>query len=366
MPEYISQNNSLKLLILCQDQFGYHIDTFFYCKYLRNYHEVTYLCWDYGKPKQKMDNVQVHYIPRVGNIVIRNIRYLFYAARYFHHNLIDICFIKYFRGCVVLRLLFPKTKMIFDIRSGSTNKNTLLRFLYDAGMHFESIFFKNVTIISRSLAEKLHLAKKGLILPIGSAHISSTVKSFEEVKLLYVGTLSNRHIERTIIGISCFLKKAPKNINLLYTVIGDGYYGEVEYLRTLVKELKLSSRVKIVGRIPFTQLTKYFDNHNTGVSFVPITPFFDVQPVTKTFDYLLSGMPVIGTATTENKNVINDENGVLVDDTVEGFAKGLERLLAIKLQFSSEKIMQDSKKYHWELIVNNLDSYLLSVVNHGK
>jgi len=107
--------------------------------------------------------------------------------------------------------------------------------------------------------------------------------------------------------------------------------------------------------------------HNVGVSYVPITPYFDVQPPTKTFEYLLAGMPVIATRTKENEKVINEYNGVLIDDTPEDFRNGLallyERISANK--FTSSRIIESSESYTWERIVrNNFKLYIESLLSN--
>jgi glycosyltransferase involved in cell wall biosynthesis len=354
----------LNLLILCQNQFGYHIDTYFYCKYLSNLHNVTYLCWEYSKPKQAMDGVRIVYVSRAGNILVRNLRYILAALSYLRRHCVDICFIKYFRGCSILRLVFPWKKFVFDIRTGYIKQNILSGLVYDFFLRIESIFFSHVTIISISLAKKLKLQKKSSLLPLGSIQLSDTIKDFFKIKLLYVGTLSNRQIEKTIQGIYTVLQnKQIETFPLIYTIIGDGDQDELEQLKALVNRLKLGNQVKLLGRIPFDQLKPYFDTHNTGVSFVPIIPCFDFQPVTKTFDYLLAGMPVIATATSENKMVINENNGVLINDTIEGFANGVGEIFKKQDQFKSQSIREAAQIYHWRLIVSNLEKYLLNIYN---
>jgi glycosyltransferase involved in cell wall biosynthesis len=310
-----------------------------------------------------MNNISIQYISRSGNILIRNIRYIKAAISYLRNNPIDICFIKYFRGCSILRILFPKKIFIFDIRSGSITQNRLSRIFVDSLIRFESFFFQHVTIISHPLAVKFNLSKRAKILPIGSIPLSSSEKIFNHLNLIYVGTLSNRHIEKTVLGFALFIKNAPTTTRYSYTIIGDGYWGEVESLRSLVKELNLTEQIKIVGRLPFEQLPEYFDQHNIGVSFVPLTPYFDIQPVSKTFDYLLSGMVVLATATSENRLVIDNTNGFLINDTIEDFAKGLTHILAERNRFSSSEIRSKSQKFHWQLIVNDLENYFLSILN---
>ncbi len=346
------------LVILSQSQFGSHIDTFFHCKYLRHRYNITIICWDYSLPKQSMDGVRPVYISRNGNIISRNIRYIYAAFKWLNNHPCDICFIKYFRGCSFIKLLFPRLSFVFDIRTGSISNNSLFRKSYDSILLFESIFFRHVTVISESLSKKFNLTKNSKILPLGSESISITTKSFDSLHLLYVGTLSGRHIDKTLIAFSRFYYKHKNDIPMSYTIIGDGPHGEIEQLKNIVMDLSLSSVVNITGRIPFSELKPYFDSHNTGVSFVPITDYFDVQPVTKTFDYLLSGMPVIATATSENKKVITELNGVLVDDSIDAFYKGIQNIWDNKKRYQSEQIVSSSSQYTWNDIVNNLGNHL--------
>lgn len=362
MHKHIPANIRLNILILCQNQFGYHIDTYFYCKYLSEHHNVTYMGCDFEKPRQEMNNIRIQYVSRAGNIIIRNIRYIKAAISYLRKNPVDICFIRYFRGCSILRILFPNKLFIFDIRSGAINQKRLPRILFDSQMRFESFFYQHVTVISHPLATRLNLSERAKILPLGSFPLSLSDKVFNHLNLIYVGTLSNRHIEKTIFGFALFVKNAPTTTQYSYTIIGDGFCGEVDFLRSLVKELNLTGQVKILGRLPFEQLPEYFDQHNIGVSFVPMTPYFDVQPVTKTFDYLLSGMVVLATATSENRLVIDDKNGFLINDTIEDFAKGLAHILVEKDRFSSNEIREKSQKFHWQLVVKDLEKYFFTIL----
>ena len=357
----LKKPNRLHILILCQNQFGYHIDTYFYCKYLREKHNISYLCWDYRYPKQRLEGILCEYVSRNGNIFIRNLRYLRSAISCLRSKKYDICFIKYFRGCALLHLLFRKQVFVFDIRSGSISEHKAYRLMYDFCMKLESLLFQHVTIISSSLARRLRLQNKSHILPLGSITISTKIKTFRSLDLLYVGTLRNRRIDKTIKGLAQFLGTVRNPIKLSYTIIGSGYDDEVTTLRKIVHSEGLSGVVNIIGQVPFEKLKPYFDSHNIGVSFVPMTPYFDIQPVTKTFDYLLSGMPVIATATSENKLVINDSNGILIDDSPDGFCEGLRRMYKKLNRFDSTDIMKAAQKFHWKKIVADFEQYLLSV-----
>jgi hypothetical protein len=90
-----------------------------------------------------------------------------------------------------------------------------------------------------------------------------------------------------------------------------------------------------------------------------MTTYYDTQPPTKTFEYLLSGMAVIATATSENRRIINSTNGVLISDDATGFANGLEKLFKRRHEFSSDEIRKPLMQHTWDNIVNfRLKPYL--------
>jgi len=356
----------LDIAILCQKQFGSHVDTYYYCKYLSRRHRVTYICWDYGSTRQGMDKVAVQYVSRNHSLIVRNLLYIYVVCAQLRRQAFDVCFIKYFRGCSILPLLFPRVAFIFDIRSGSISRSWLSRFICDNLLKFESRFFKHVTVISASLRRKLGLEGKAHILPVGSISLSVKEKEFGDLHLLYVGTLYNRNIDRTIPAFARFAQNHSQEIKCTYTIIGAGPGNEEEILRSLAAELGVADRVHVVGRVPFEELGRFFDTHNVGVSFVPMTSFYDVQPVTKTFDYLLSGMVVLATATSENKLVIDESNGVLIDDTSADFFLGLEKVMAERAKYKSAAILENALKYHRDTISRELERSMLEKIGFSE
>lgn len=351
-----------KLLILNQEQFGYHIDTFNYCHYLKRSFDIEYIGWDYNKEKVTIDGVKANYIPRNGNIIIRNLRYI-YQVLLFLWKRPDIkkVFLVYFRGCSLIKLLVFDKKFVLDIRTGSVSKNKFYRILYNKILKYESIFFSRVTIISKNLAIYLKLNRRqNKLLPLGAKIIPNDNRKFDEIKLLYVGTLYNRNIETTIYGFKKFVSEFSENINISYTIIGGGDNQE-KHLVDIVQKLGLMEFVKILGPIHHSKIHKYLFASNVGVSFIPLTEYYDNQPPTKTFEYILAGMPVIATNTKENRKIINCVNGVLIDDTVDGFYRGLTLLYNNRLQYNSQKIIMSGIENTWENITIELEKYLLQI-----
>jgi glycosyltransferase involved in cell wall biosynthesis len=95
-----------------------------------------------------------------------------------------------------------------------------------------------------------------------------------------------------------------------------------------------------------------------------LTPYYDVQPPAKTFEYLLSGMPVIATQTSENKKLINPGNGILIGESAEEFYLGLKKIYESRDSFDSKLIRDSNINHTWEKIVlDNLEVYLKDLIS---
>ena len=340
-----------KLLIINRTQFGYHIDTYYYCKYASDDFYITYIGFDSGESKIRCDNIDCIYIERKGNILIRYFR-LFFALLLECRKKYDFIFINYFIACSLLKLTNKKAKIILDIRTGSVNKNNLKRRLKNFILKIESLFFNYISVISESLSDKLKLqANKVHILPLGAEIIEVPPRKMDSLKLLYVGTFDGRRIEDTIVGFTKFYKEFKNSIEITYDIVGEGRNNELALFKRLVKQNGLSEVVQLPGYIHQSKLKAYYQKCNVGISYVPINDIYDAQPPTKTFEYLLAGMPVIATATRENAIVINDNNGVLIPDSAYDFYEGLKVIMLRKHLYDSNLVKQESLKYSWQKIV---------------
>lgn len=354
-----------KLLIITQTQFGYHTDSFKYCQYLNHIYTITYLCFDYQRSKASLPNVKVVYISRQFSLLVRNYIFIRSAINEVKKGY-DVTLIKYFNGCAFVSIFNSTKLLILNIRSGIISKNKIGRFLRGSLLKIEVLFFKKITIISTALCKKINLKDtKAHILPLGADLISTTKKEFNQFHLLYVGTFSQRKIMDTLRGFHKFYKEYNHIITTTYTIIGSGHQNEDKEMIHYVQSNGLAHIIKIIGYTPHNQLKTYFDTRNIGVSYIPITDFFDCQPPTKTYEYILSGMAVLATSTSENVKIINNENGKLIKDNPDAFYEGLCQMYSCKEAFRSEKIIETASENTWEKIVfKNLNPYLSSMLNN--
>lgn len=347
------------ILFVNKSQFGYHIDYLQYCKYLKEEYSISYLCWDYNQNKIEESNINVIYIPRNKNIIMRYILFIFKIINEIKTKKYDIVFIHYFMGVSLIRIFSNSKQYIhLDIRTGSVNIFAVKRTINNLILCIESLLFKSVSVISESLRKHLKLKKNTYILPLGANPSSINRSCKHRIHLLYVGTLTNRRIEDTVLGFAMFLRNNP-NADIMYTIIGDGWNNEKKKIINLVDKLKINSNVDVKGYISSDKLLPFFEQCNVGISYIPLKKHYQYQPATKTFEYLIAGMPVIATDTFENKKIINQNNGILIKDNPLEFSKSLENINT-NIDMFNNIAASDYKMYFWENIISNLKYYLKS------
>lgn len=342
-----------KLLIIDKHHFGTLTDSYKWCEYLRNDYSITMLCFDTGREKIPMDGIKFKYVNYSGNFAIRGIRFLLIAiwnALFFNGKIMVV----YFEKCQWLKFISPFKKMIVDIRTLSVATNAEQREKNDTLLRNACRYFDMITAISEGVKQKINLPNKHIkILPLGSDVISEKPKDYSTLKLLYVGTFAGRDLHKTIEGLAQFCKEYP-NINISYDIIGSGFNNELEEYKTLAATLNVAEKITFHGRLPYNQLKPFFDKCNIGVSFVPMTDYYDAQPPTKTFEYILSGLYTIATATSSNKELITTENGLLIHDSITDFANAISRIWKTHTKLNEQRIRQSLEKYSWNNIINDI------------
>ncbi len=69
------------ILFISPDQFGYLSDHYYHAKYLKEYYEVDFLCFDKALPKINEAEIKIHYLNYNLNKPLRNLNYLKYAFK---------------------------------------------------------------------------------------------------------------------------------------------------------------------------------------------------------------------------------------------------------------------------------------------
>lgn len=331
-----------------------------YCKHIdKEKYDVHYVGFDFGLPKREIENVAIHYIPIHYNKLKRYWIYVKSINKLIRKENFNILFLVDCQASLLIRLCNMKRKSILDIRTGDIQiKNRKISF-FNIKIWFLSYLFKNITIISNSLRESLHLpSEKCHLLPLGAEAFDLPPKTFKNLMLFYIGTLQNRKIYQTIEGLYLFLK-VNTGILVHYNIVGFGDSSEEKKLLDSIKKYQLENIVTFHGRKNHYEVMNLFEKSNFGVVYVPITKGYNCQPTTKLYESVLAGMPVIATKTLENELSIGLADGVLIQDTPAAFAKGLEKLILNSYMYNSDILKLKFEMYSWENIVKqNLEPYL--------
>ena len=355
MNSLISEMDQPKLLIVYPNQFGYLTDTYKYCEYLYYKYDITYICIDQGFEKMTLPGINIIYIPFHYGKMKRLIMFYLTVFSVSKKVKFNVIFTVQFKFCFLIGLFCKSKLKILDYRSGDLSFNLYKRSVKNFLMKFDSYFFNKISVISEGLLKILRLKKhETLVLPLGADVLSSRERSYDRMDLLYVGIIHIRNIHKTIEGLAIFLKSNKSaRPQVSYTIIGFGTQQDIDLIQDTISNLGLNDKVKFLGRKKYSDLYQYFDKCNIGVSFIPITPYFEHQPATKTFEYALSGLFNIATNTYVNRQVINESNGILCNDTPEDFANALIEFYE-KRHLISEKLIRDSlMDFHWQAIVKN-------------
>ena len=350
----MKDNPKPKLLFVYPNQFGYHTDTYKYCEHLRNRYDITYIGFDQGFDKIIIPDVEIIYCNFNVGKISRLVLYFKKIISLSREKQFEAIFTVQFKYSFIIGLFSKSRLKILDYRTGDLSNNGFKRQINNLFLKFDSLFFDKVSVISKGLCKSLRLnEKKTLVLPLGADVISSKAHTYDRLDLLYVGVIKIRNIHQTIQGLGLFLKANHEfRSKVSYTIIGFGPQTDIDRILNVINEWNLNDIVKFLGRKKYTDLKPYFDQCNIGVSYIPIVPYYQHQPATKTFEYILSGLFTIATDTFENRQVICESNGILCDDTPEAFAESLNKLYHQRHKLDEGKIRDSLKDYLWENIIN--------------
>lgn len=342
-----------KILIISPGQLGSHIGTLQYCEILSLNYKITYLGISEDKNYYFSNKVEaIHIKPKKSSLgrklaLFKAMIELNSVVRY------DICMINYFIGCSLSNWFFHNTIFV-DVRTSFIFKEKYKRFLFNAILTLEINFFKNITVISKGLKKYLNLPRRSFVVPLGCPSFKKLSKSYNDFNILYIGTLNNRNITNTIIGFSNFYKKLNYPRNVIYNIIGYGNINELAELKRCIILTKLEKVIKFHGELRGSDLQSFYNISTVGFSYIPINNFFNFQPPTKTFEYLSNGLITIATNTFENAQLINNTNGILINDGILDIEEGLKLIYEKRQSFKTINIQSGMHEYIWTNIVNNI------------
>lgn len=355
-----------KLLFINPGPFASLTDTLYYCLLLKTKYSITYFGFNENKPTKEYEGINIVHLNGGGNSLLNKILFIYSASKFAKKENFDFILINYFLGCSLFSI-FNLKNVVIDVRTSTVTNNVIKKVLCNFILSIEVRLFKNSTAISQNLVHYLSLPRKTVIIPLGAPLQPIVNKKYSSFNVLYVGTFHQRYIEKTVYGFAEFIKKNQfKNI-AKYSIIGRGSESDVTKIKKAIINSNMSSYIQFLGEIRYPELFNYLRICNVGMSYIPLTKQFDNQPPTKTFEYLLSGMVVIATSTKENCKVIDNDNGIIINDTISGICNGLSILYENRHNYNSKNIQVGACQYSWETIVlKNLIPFIESFQTNSR
>ncbi|MHA1381408.1 MAG: glycosyltransferase [Candidatus Helarchaeota archaeon] len=285
----------------------------------------------------------------------------------------DVIHVFNFPGASLLPIFCKKyqKKWILDIQTGA-DEYKIKNYILDKLTYFEAKFFGEIFTLSKGLENKLfrdNFSNKIYIIPLG-ANLRRFKRALTERNnwkfqnknnnkiLIYIGDLNrNRKIENLLKAFQIVLNKYGKRIALV--IIG-GKNKDLERLSNYSESLGVSNHVRFLGRIEYEEIPYYLINSDLGLSYIPKSEMYDVQPALKTLEYLAASLPVVATNTQGNLEIIENEyNGLIATDDYKDYADKIIKCL--NNQDLKNKIkcnaLNSVKKYDW----NNIVDYLTKI-----
>ncbi|MGN4931238.1 glycosyltransferase family 4 protein [Bacillus cereus group sp. MYBK14-1] len=362
-----------KILLVPKSQYGYNTDYLKMVDYLADQNiEIDIYCFDNGNAKVKIpNNVNLEYVSRSKNKFINYVKYNLGIIKYImknrkEYNWIIISGTIEYCGLIpmLMKKITPGTKWIMDIRTCAVFASEKKRRFYDNAMKWSTRFFDHVTVISNLLAKKLQIPKYTL-LPLGAnriVDISQKELNKGEIRFLYVGTFENRNFENVIKAYDIFCKRVGKGIKTQFDIVGFAYTEKYQQkVIRAIDDAENKDKIQYHGRKSHDEIRDLFRQATVGFSYVPITDYYDVQPPTKTYEYIINGIVCIGTNTKANAEIINSTNGILINDDINSIVNGMERVLEGISKYNVLKLAATVEYYEWEKIESRFYRFLKEI-----
>jgi len=269
-------------------------------------------------------------------------------------NIIVIRFNKY-NLIVIFYLYFYKIfnyniSYYLDVRTLYTESNNKInKFIFDSFIKVSSKFYDNTLIINSLIANKLNL-KKFIILPLGidknviKINHESNCQNNQIIKFVYVGKIRQ--------DFHLFLSKYIDIVNiksLPFTLDIYSYHINDKIDNLISKNTNILSYKGILNRDLFMLI---MSNYQVGISPLPLSNIFDLQPHTKLYEYLQSGLPFI----TKNTEGVSDQFKSIIPGWIYNDLNDLELILSnIITEYDLKKDLINLIKIDtWEDIYKNV------------
>ncbi|MFH0804158.1 MAG: glycosyltransferase family 4 protein [Candidatus Zambryskibacteria bacterium] len=247
----------------------------------------------------------------------------------------------------------PRSKFLFNL----SLKKTKLFVVLNSSL-------KNILVDMGISDKKILISPSGVDLNhFGNFTDDFKIKGISENDFVYgyIGMLKTMGMEKGVASGLQALKELPSEYKFL--VVG-GEKPDVEYYRNLSNKLGVSDRAIFVGRVPYSDVSKYASKCNAFVAPFPENEHYSLfmSPL-KIFEYMASKKPIIATDLPSLREVLTDgRNSLLVPP---GDARALAYAI-VKLKenpdignkMADKAYLDVSEKYTWKIRAEKIISFI--------
>lgn len=255
-----------------------------------------------------------------------------------------------------------KKKYVLDVRSGGI-KGRFSSYLAKIIINIESKFFDSIIVLDEGVAKKIfgnkdiHIVCLGANLETFKPGRNENLRkklgiAKDDIAFIYTGSV---HPARNLKNIIYAFKEVTTNHeNTKLLLVGEGK--DLNNLKNTAEMLNVKDKIIFTGYIDYKKVPDMINAADIAISYVPVTPEYEFQPLLKTVEYIFCEIPTIATNTAGNRKFINHRyNGILVDDGCNSLADAMIMLIEdVPLRETLKKNCRDSvAAYDWKTIVEN-------------
>jgi glycosyltransferase involved in cell wall biosynthesis len=261
-------------------------------------------------------------------------------------------------------------KKRFSLTSGQfryTGKQYKRNF-FDFLIKIASRVYKNTSSITDVAAKQIGIRHYKL-LPLGGAYFGNQLNGTPENDkykhifdsgdfiIIYVGTLHKRRIIECVQGFHAYMQKHP-GTKARFVIIGTSFENELHEINAYIEKARPPEYGTHTWLYTANKVILFLQSFALRNFFMPLTMPFPLQPNTKTYEYLVNGIPVIATATLDNIQMVEKSKvpcGVIIQDNPKEIERAVGQILENKHLYRKEDIAREFNKYEWD---NLFDIYL--------
>lgn len=170
------------------------------------------------------------------------------------------------------------------------------------------------------------------------------------LQLLYVGSVQKDRGRDVMLEAVAVVNKINKIVHL--TIVGAND-GQIKICKEIIKKLGAENDVSIHGRVSGIKVPNFMANADVGLCIWDNLPWYQFNPPTKLFEYLVAGLPVMASnIKTHTQYIKDDVNGVIFEYNSVSLAKSIKRLWQNRADLLQMKqhAVNDSTVYLWHNI----------------